>query len=103
MNKCIVLAMTFALVITSCASSKKLASLVPDGKHDGKSFNTAVIVQNAREEEKWVVDHFPPDCRIGQTTLRKHKNKYYDIMVVARGGAITKVYFDVSSFVTKMP
>ncbi len=64
----------------------------------GKSFETAIKVNDVPEEYAYV-RKVCPTCRFVSQSLVKHNNKYYDVLTFKKSALKTvKFYFDISSF-----
>jgi hypothetical protein len=67
---------------------------------DGSSPESAVVVNNVREEREWIAQRYA-GAVIMQQRLIKIDGKPLDVLTVAVSGAARDVYFDISSFFGK--
>jgi hypothetical protein len=105
-------------VLFSCTSSKKTAdplktepastntpdTVVDYSAGDGKSYETAVVVQEKSEsagihaEYQWIHDHYL-DYHVVQQALAYHKKKPFDIITIQFTDERKQdIYFDISKF-----
>lgn len=83
--------------LTSCSSSKKLTSTVPDGS----SFEQAIVVKSVIEEYEYV-KKVCQDCQLLGQMLSHYKDKPYDILRFTNSkGEEVSYYFDISKFFGK--
>lgn len=72
-----------------------------DTKNDGLTIETAIKVQNIKEEYVYVKNHCI-NCQVLGQALLQHKGKPYDKLIVKNtNGEEISYYFDISSFFGK--
>lgn len=101
---CLFLAVGLAF---ACTAPKHAATADANGSQDGKSFETAVVIQEKHEtvgvhaEYAWCADHYP-GYKTKMQAFTTHGKKPYDILTIETAdGQEMKVYFDISNFFGK--
>ena len=91
-----------AVIVCACSPTKNTITIVPPG--DGRSFETAVLIQETSEsagihaEYQWIRDHYT-DYKVAQQALVSHKKKPFDVITIQFSDERKQdIYFDISKF-----
>jgi len=85
------------LIITSCSSTKKVATET----RDASSYKQAIIVKSIAEEYEYV-NKVCSGCQFMEQALVFEKNKPYDVLTFKKSnGEEISYYFDISEFFGK--
>ena len=116
MSHNIIATVLFAVIVISCNSGKKISnrgtesnlvvdsSAVVQTSADGKSFETAIVIQEKSEtpgvnaEYKWIRSHYS-NYKVVQQSLATHQKKPFDIITIELAdGSKQEIYFDITKF-----
>jgi hypothetical protein len=103
MKNTLIATMLLAGIAISCNTPKN-TSAVNQPLADGKSFETAVVIQEKSEtagvhaEYQWIRDHYSNYKVLGQS-LKDHGKKPYDVITIELAdGDKRDIYFDISKY-----
>ena len=99
-------------LLTSCASTKKIANQSSNvnsisASRDGSSFEKAIVIDETKEkpgvdaEYAWIKENYPGSKLNGQT-LSNYKKEPFDIIdILTIDGQSKRIYFNISKFYGK--
>jgi len=85
------------LISLSCASPKPVASV----NQTGESQESAIIVDTAEEENRWINEHYPNARVLVQEVVQQSGRSYEVITIRTEAEERKTFYFDISRFYKK--
>lgn len=103
-----ILAISFAVILASCASKSPAPSPSGAGPEFRTTIDTAIHhdasneIEGARAEHAWTAQYLPGWRWETQSLINGAEGRVYDLIELGKGGETKRIYFDITAWFGKL-